>query len=197
MTTQAAQRAAVDPSHIAKLHAATSERDRADISDVSELAVEVQGPADPFVEPLSLLTSELSRIAVSISQLERSHSEQMENAAAQLRHQIAADLQIRHRGEFEMGIQALREEFEERMRSAADQWEVERSSLLNEIEDLRHRNPSQLAQEVAQTEAALEELQKKIQQMLDDPAIELWRVMRENARQEKLEAYLNGLKFNA
>jgi hypothetical protein len=176
---------------------ATSKRDRASIPNASELATEGQRPADPFVEPLSLLASQLGQIAASILQLERSHSDEMENAAAQLRHQISTDLHNQHQGRFEAEIQVLRGEFEQRMCSATAQWEAERQSLLNEIEHLRGRNSSGVAQEVAQTEAALESLQKKIGEMLDDPTVELSRVIPENARQEQLQAYLKGLKFNA
>jgi len=162
--------------------------------DVSELTMP---QPDPLVEALSLFASESSGIAARIRELERSHLERMETAAAKLRDQIAAHLQNQHRAEFQSGIQVLREEFEARLRLATAQWEAERQSLSNEIEDLRrHSNSSKLAQEVEQTEAALEALQKKIQAMLDDPTVELSRVMQENARQQQLQAYLNGLKFN-
>ena len=60
----------------------------------------------------------------------------------------------------------------------------------------RHRNSSKLAQEVEQTEATLDALQQKIQAMLDDPAVALSRIMQENARQQHLQAYLKGLKFD-
>ncbi len=164
--------------------------------DVPELTIG-QTPADPFVEPLSLLVSEVSGITDQIQEIQRSHLKRMESAAAQLRDQITADLKNQHRAEFQSGIQVLREEFEARLRLATAQWEAERQSLSNEIEDLRrHSNSSKLAQEVEQTEAALEALQKKIQAMLDDPTVELSRVMQENARQQQLQAYLNGLKFN-
>src|SRR5216117_4152407 len=162
--------------------------------DVSELTMP---QPDPLVEALSLFASESSGIAARIQELERSHLERMETAAATLRDQIAAHLQNQHRAEFQSGIQVLREEFEARLRLATAQWEAERQSLSNEIEDLRrHSNSSKLAQEVEQTEAALEALQKKIQAMLDDPTVELSRVMQENARQQQLQAYLNGLKFS-
>jgi DNA anti-recombination protein RmuC len=175
-----------------RLDSATCDGDRAKLPNVSELVIEVQGPADPFVEPLSLLSSRLGEITSLILQLERNHLEQMENAATQLR----ADLENGHRSQYETGIQVLREEFEARLRSATAQWEAERQSLLNEIEHLRQRNSPELAQEMAQTEAALEGIQKKIREMVDDPTAELSRVMQENARQQELQGYLKGLKFN-
>ncbi len=75
------------------------------------------------------------------------------------------------------------------------QWEAEHQSLLNEIEHLRRDNSSGLTQEVEKTEAALEALRKEIEAMVNDPTVELARVMREKARQQELQAYLRGLKF--
>src|SRR6058998_1559227 len=163
----------------------------AQIYDVAEVTSGTQ--PDPFVEALSLLASELSGIAARIQELERSHLERMETAAAKLRDQIAAHLQNQHRAEFQSGIHVLREEFEERLRLATAQWEAERQSLLNQA---RHRNSSKLAREVEQTEATLQALQQKIQAMLNDPTVELSRVMQEKARQQHLQAYLKGLKFD-
>jgi DNA repair ATPase RecN len=166
-------------------------RDSAAIPDVAELTSRPQ--ADPFVEALSLLASELSGIAVRIQELERSHLERMETAAAKLREQIAADLKNQQRAELQSGIQVIQEQYEQRLRLATAQWEVERQALSEDV--ARHRNLSKVAQEVEQTEAALEGLQKNIQAMLDNPTVDLSRVMQENARQQQLQAYLRGLKF--
>src|SRR5437867_9751997 len=139
-----------------------------------EVAELTSGPQpDPFVEALSLLASELSGISARIQQLERSHFERMETAAAKLREQITADLKNQHRAEIQSGIQIIREQYEQRLRSAAAQWEAERQSLSEDL--ARQRNSSKVAQEVKQTEAALEELQKEIQAMLDNPTVEIGR----------------------
>ena len=78
----------------------------------------------------------------------------METAAAKLRDQIAAALKNQHLAEFQSGIQTIREEYEQRLRLAAAQWETERQSLLNQVEDLTRRyNSTKLAQVVERTEA--------------------------------------------
>ena len=159
--------------------------------DVSELTMP---QPDPLVEALSLFASESSGIAARIQELERSHLERMETAAAKLREQIAVDLKNQHRVELQSGIQVIREEYEQQLRLATAQWEAERQSLSQDL--ARHRNASKLSQEVEQTEAALETLQKTIQTMLDNPTVDLSRVMQENARQQQLQAYLKGLKFD-
>jgi exonuclease VII large subunit len=178
-----------------KVRSETSEGDELNIVNVPAPIIEVQIPSELLVEPLSLLSSRLGEIAASITQLDHSHAEQMENAAARIRDRIVADLQNQYRNQVETAMQALREEFEKRMRSAAAEWDAERQSLVAEI-GKRSQGSSPLTEEVAQTEATLEALQKKIREMLDDPAVELSRLMQENARQEELQAYLKGLKFN-
>ncbi len=166
--------------------------DSAQMPDVVELT---SGPQpDPFVEALSLLASELSGIAARIQELERAHLERMETAAAKLREQIAVDLKNQHRVELQSGIQVIREEYEQQLRLATAQWEAERQSLSQNL--ARHRNSSKLSQEVEQTEATLETLQETIQTMLDNPTVDLSRVMQEKARQQQLQAYLKGLKFD-
>ena len=173
----------------------TCERNVAQMPTEPGSAVDAQCTVDPFIEPLSLFTSQLGATANQILQLERSHLERIEKAATQLRDQIAADLQNRHREAFQTGIQVIREEFEEHMRSATAQWEAERQTLLNEIEHLRRTNSSELEQEVAQTEATLQTIEKKVQAMVDDSTVGLSLVMQEGAQQRELEAYLRGLKF--
>src|SRR5207247_10169448 len=143
---------------------------------------------DPFVDALSLLASELSGIAARIQELERAHLERMETAAAKLREQIAVDLKNQHRVELQSGIQVIREEYEQQLRLATAQWEAERQSLSQDL--ARHRNSSKLALEVEQTEAALETLQKSIQAMLDNPTVDLSRVMQEGGRQQHLQAFV-------
>jgi len=164
----------------------------AQIRDVAEVTGGTQ--PDPFVEALSLLASELSGIAARIQELERAHLERMETAAAKLREQIAVDLKNQHRVELQSGIQVIREEYEQQLRLATAQWEAERQSLSQNL--ARHRNSSKLSQEVEQTEATLETLQETIQTMLDNPTVDLSRVMQEKARQQQLQAYLKGLKFD-
>jgi DNA repair exonuclease SbcCD ATPase subunit len=147
-----------------------------------------------------LLVAELAGITSRIQEIEHSHLERMESAATQLRDrlrdQIATEVRNQLQAEFQTGMEIIREEFKERMSAATAQWEAERQSLLNEIEDLRQRSNSRdTTAEVAQTEAELEAVQKKIQAMLDDSTVELSRVMKENSRQMELQAYLKGLRF--
>src|SRR5438045_8332945 len=89
----------------------------------------VRTNADPFVEPLSLLTSELGRIAAEIHAVECSHAERIEAAAAavrgQLREQVAAELRRQLEREFEAEVQKVHAEYEKRAAAASAAWETE------------------------------------------------------------------------
>src|SRR5262252_6763331 len=96
---------------------------------------------DVFVEPLSLLSSDLADIAARMQSLENAHALRMEAAASTLeealREKITASLQKRLDYEFQEGTRVIRSQFEERMRLATDQWTTERQALLKEIATLR------------------------------------------------------------
>jgi hypothetical protein len=51
--------------------------------------------------------------------------------------------------------------------------------------------------EIAKASAELEQLEKGIKGMLDDPNVQMGLVIRKNAERAELHAYLRGLKFLA
>jgi soluble cytochrome b562 len=157
---------------------------------------------DVFVEPLSLLSSDLAQIAARIQSLENAHSARMEAAASRLeealREKITASLQQRLDCEFQEGTRVIRSEFDERMRLATDQWTTERQSLMKEIASLRlSADRRELSTEIAQTETTLIELRNRIEAMVDDPTVLASKLLRATAREAELNAYLKGLRFKA
>ena len=159
-------------------------------------------PVGAFVEPLSLLSSDLSQIAARIQSLETAHLARMEAAIAQLeealRAKITASLQQRHDSELQEGTRAIRAEFDERMRQATDQWTTERQSLMKEIASLRAvADRRELSTEIAQTETALSELRNRLDAIADDPNVSASKLLRATTREAELQAYLNGLRFKA
>jgi vacuolar-type H+-ATPase subunit E/Vma4 len=144
-------------------------------------------PVGVFVEPLSLLSSDLAQIAARIQSLETAHLARMEAAVTQLeealREKITASLQQR---------------LDERMRQATDQWTTERQSLMKEIASLRATaDRRELSTEIAQTETALSELRNRLDAIADDPNVSASKLLRATARESELRAYLNGLRFKA
>ena len=89
-------------------------------------------------------------------------------------------------------------QFDERMRTATDAWALERQTFLNEIANLRSSfDRRELSTEIAQCEAALIEVRKTIDAMVDDPSVEIAKLVRLSAREAELQAYLKGLRFKA
>ena len=155
---------------------------------------------DVFVEPLSLLASELMDIAGRIANLQESHSARMETAAGRLqdvlREQITTNLKQRLDCEFQEGTRVIRAEFDERLRLSTQQWAQERQALQNQIAILRgSTDRHELQLEIAQTEKAISELRNRIETMVDDPTVALSKLVQASAREAELHAYLKGLKF--
>src|SRR5262245_5325977 len=153
-----------------------------------------------FVEPLSQLASELVDIAGRIQNLQESHSERMQTAAARLqdvlREQISTSLKKQLDCEFQEGTRVIRAEYDERLRVATQQWALERQSLQNQVAALRGvADRHELQLEIAQTEKAISELRNRIETMVDDPTVALSKLVQASAREAELHAYLKGLKF--
>jgi len=115
-----------------------------------------------------------------------------------LRVQITAEVHKQLENEFQNEIRLLRNEFEERMETATAKWLEERESLIHDNEELRRLcNMERLQAAVAEAEAAIAQIQKEIQDMLDDPNAELSGLIQKNARKTDLESYLRGLRYRA
>jgi len=65
------------------------------------------------------------------------------------------------------------------------------------IEEPQSAERRRIAEEIVQTEAAIEHSARSIESMVRDSSIELSRIMRARARHNELLAYLRGLKFHA
>jgi hypothetical protein len=156
---------------------------------------------DVLVEPLSLLMSELTEIASRIENVHKSHSERVEAAAGQLREllteQITRELRQRLDCEFQEAAAVMRAEHEDRMRAAKADWASERNALQSEITVLRKNADRELTTEITQSEAALDQVRVSIHTMVNDPSVAISKLVRANAREGELAAYLKGLKFKA
>jgi hypothetical protein len=162
----------------------------------------MEGPLEQFLEPLSLLTSELTEITGRIHALQSSHSARIQAAAAllkdHLQQQTTGELRQGLDCEFQEATRIVRARFNERMRSAADEWAVEKQSLLNEIAELRRTADRRgLSTEIAQTEETLVQVRQNIESMINDARIEISKLVRISAREAELQAYLKGLNFKA
>src|SRR6185436_19045054 len=126
--------------------------------------------ADVLVEPLSLLMSELTEIAVRIENVHKTHAARVEEAAVQLREsvkeQVTSDVKQQLDCEFQEAARVMRTEFEERLQAFSEQWAAERKSLQQEIANLRKIDRSELSTEIAQSQAALSQARMTIETMV-------------------------------
>jgi len=142
-------------------------------------------PDDTLREPLDSLSIELSRISAEIQSINSGFQAQMQQAVAQVRESIENQYRARmdkHVGEMR---EQLRNEIEEEMRKDFE------AELRSRIERL-----SGVQKEIERVLGLIESVTKEIAAMLDDPSVELSRVMRKRTEQAELKAYLDGLRFS-
>jgi hypothetical protein len=136
-------------------------------------------------ESLDGLSIELGRISAEILSINSSFQAQMQQALADLQENL--DMQ-----------------YKERLNKALDQMREKagaeaRESLGQELKkDLAGKQVGQFdkaKKEIARIGKQMEDIEKDIAGMLDDPNIELAKVIRKRSELVELKAYLNGLRF--
>ncbi len=136
-------------------------------------------------EPLESLNIEMSRISAEIQSINSGFQAQMQQALIDAR--TALDNQYRER--FDTAMEALRDQLRG----------VIRDELQKEFElelEKRIAHFAEVQKEIARVSRLLEGVAKETAAMLDDPSVELSKVMRKRTEQAELKAYLRGLRFS-
>ena len=136
-------------------------------------------------EPLDSLSIELSRISEEIQSINSGFQAQMRQAFAEAR----TTLQNHYRALFDKSIEEIREQLR------IDIKEELRKDFEVELQN-RIANMGDVQKEIERVLAQLEGITKEIAAMLDDPSIELSKVMRKRTEQAELKAYLDGLRYS-
>ena len=140
---------------------------------------------DSLHEPLDSLGIELSRISAEIQSINSGFQVGMQQAIIDARHAMEKDYQERFERAMGTAREQIRIEVREELRKAFEFELNERIANLNGVEE-----------EVARVTSELESATKEIGAMLDDPSIDLSRVMQKRKEQAGLKAYLEGLRFS-
>jgi len=139
---------------------------------------------DSLHGPLDSLGIELSRISAEIQSINSGFQVGMQQAIIDARHAMEKDYQERFERAMGTAREQIRIEVREELRKAFEFELNERIANLNGVEE-----------EVARVTSELESATKEIGAMLDDPSVDLSRVMQKRKEQAELKAYLEGLRF--
>jgi uncharacterized protein with von Willebrand factor type A (vWA) domain len=142
-------------------------------------------PDDVLREPLDSLSIELSRISAEIQSINSGFQVQMQQVVAQVRESIENEYRARMERSLVEVREQIRRETEQELR---EDFEAELHARIEHLGDVQ--------KEIERVRTHIEGVTKEITAMLDDPSIELSRVMRKRTEQAELKAYLDGLRFS-
>ena len=143
-------------------------------------------PEDSLSEPIGSLSIELDRMSAEIQSISSGFQSQMHEAVANLR----AAFEDEYRTRFDHSMEQLREQMRLQIREEMEKefqeeqvgWKEHLQSVRSEIEEVSGR---------------LETVAKEIAAMLDDPSVELSKIIRKRGEQAELKAFLDGLRRGA
>jgi hypothetical protein len=141
-------------------------------------------PEDSLGEPISSLNIELGRISAEIQSINSGFQAHMQQVLAETREALARHYEAR----LEQCVDNLREQIRSEVRNEVEQESQEEAAKRAAIAAVREKEIQQIVHE-------LDLLAAEISKMLEDPSIELSKVMRMHTRQAELKAYLDGLRF--
>jgi predicted enzyme involved in methoxymalonyl-ACP biosynthesis len=146
---------------------------------------EVPLPDDVLREPVDSLSIELTRISAEIESINSGFQAQMQQVVAQVRESIENEYRARMDRALIQLREQIRQETEQELRK---DFEAELNARIEHLGDVQ--------KEIERVRTQVEGVTKEIAAMLDDPSIELSRVMRKRTEQAELKAYLDGLRFS-
>jgi hypothetical protein len=140
---------------------------------------------DSLREPLDSLGIELSRISAEIQSINSGFQLGMQQAIIDARAAIEKEFQARFEKAMDLVRVQIREEVKEELRKA---FELELNERIGNLDGVQV--------EIENVTAQLDATTKEIGAMLDDPSVDLSRVMQKRKEQAELKAYLEGLSFS-
>ena len=142
-------------------------------------------PEDSLSEPLDSLSIELGRISAEIQSINSGFQAQMQQVLAETR----AAIEKQYRTHFEKAAIEMREQVRLEVKEELEkQFQQELTKRIAHLDDVKT--------EIDRVAAQLEGVAKEIVTMLDDPSVELSKVMRKRTSQAELKAYLDGLRYS-
>jgi len=142
-------------------------------------------PEDSLSEPLDGLSIELGRISAEIQSINSGFQAQMQQVIGDVRTAIENE----YRARFDRSIEELRQQMRLQIKEELEkEFQDELAKRIAYLSDVQ--------KEIDRVSAKLEGVAKEIAAMLDDPSVELSKVMRKRTEQAELKSYLDGLRFS-
>ncbi len=160
--------------------------------------------ADPnaaVVDAVAELISDLgTRIAAEMSRIQQDQGPKLQEALAAFRESVRQELAGKMRDEFETrfreSMDVSKRQFAQKLQEAAASVEQERNQMQEEISAARKR-AMEISAELIGKQSELEHMNRETASMVEDPNIELSKIIRHNAVVSELAAYIRGLQFLA
>ena len=119
-------------------------------------------------------------------------------------HELTADVQRRISAELQNAVEAQAGKFQEiyiRMREAVatevreSLWQEFQIQLHRSMEEIRQRDNA-IAEELNRKETEFENMNRETLAMIEDPDVEIAKVIKRNVMQSELQAYIRGLRYS-
>ena len=157
----------------------------------------------PVPEPFTETSPGLSRLTDSIRSLEQWYAADFERRVTGLtevlKNQITEELRAHYSSELNAQVDKVQKHYEDRLSTQTRQWEMQRETLMREIDELRRKIPSNdVMTEIAATEAimtvSVDRSNREFERVAPDAA-SLSRILQARIEELETKAYLRGLKF--
>lgn len=140
---------------------------------------------DSLQEPLDSLSIELRRISAEIQSINSGFQLSMQQAVIEAR----AAIESQYKAKLDKALVEVREQVRlEVTEELRRNFEAELKARISHLEAVQV--------EMTRITTQLEGVAREIAAMLDDPSVELSKVMRKRSEQAELKAYLSGLRFS-
>ena len=157
----------------------------------------------PVPETFTETSPGLSRFTDTIRSLEQWYAADFERRVTGLtevlKNQITEELRAHYSLELNAQVEKVQKQYEERLSMQTGQWDMQRESLMREIEELRKKVPNHdVMTEIAATEAimtvSVDRSNREFERMAPDAA-SLGRILQARIEELETKAYLRGLRF--
>lgn len=146
-------------------------------------------PQKPAETPLpEAVLSCVSDLFSEIKMCEAAHVDKLQQALSEVRAALRAELSDEFEQRFQHSLQLAKEQFNQQVRESA-------AELEEEFKNARQLKSGVRAELVAK-QAELDHLERETAAMLENPEVEISRVIRNNTLVAELKSYIRGLQFH-